>query len=127
LCGKEELRPASLSPRHNPNAQVYNRVAHALDAFAALEEKPVLMSRQIWLGLRSAAHEAARNTGVSLSQAIGANRERARRFGRDIGRQSLAMPLLVKGLEFDHVAILNAAELKDAELMYVSLTRACRG
>ena len=102
-------------------------VAHALDALAALEEKPVFMSREIWFGLRTAAHESARNTGVSLSQSIGAGRERARRFGREIGRQCLATPLLVKGLEFDHVAVLNAADLKDAELTYVSLTRACRG
>jgi DNA helicase-2/ATP-dependent DNA helicase PcrA len=102
-------------------------VAAALNAFIALGEKPVFMSREIWLGLRDAANECGTNPGVSLSQAIAASRERVRRFGRGLGRQCLATPLLVKGLEFDHVAILNSGDLKDAELVYVGLTRACRG
>ena len=102
-------------------------VATALNAFIALDEKPVFMSREIWIGLRDAAHESGLNTGLSLSQAIGASRERARHFGRGLGRQCLATPLLVKGLEFDHVAILNSSDLNDAELVYVGLTRASRG
>jgi DNA helicase-2/ATP-dependent DNA helicase PcrA len=102
-------------------------VAAALNTFIALDEKPVFMSREIWIGLRDAAHESGLNAGISLSQAIGASRERARRFGRGLGRQCLATPLLVKGLEFDHVAILNSSDLSDAELAYVALTRASRG
>jgi DNA helicase-2/ATP-dependent DNA helicase PcrA len=101
-------------------------VAAALNAFIALGEKPVFMSREIWLGLRDAADHSGANPDVSLSQAIAASRERARRFGRGLGRQCLATPLLVKGLEFDHVAILNSGDLADAELAYVGLTRACR-
>lgn len=101
-------------------------VVRVLDAFTSLEEKPVFKSKEIWCGLRKAADEAGRHPGTSLSQAIGAGRERARHHGRDVGRHCLATPLLVKGLEFDHVAILNAADFKDAELAYVSLTRACR-
>jgi DNA helicase IV len=42
-------------------------------------------------------------------------------------QRCLAIPLLVKGLEFDHVAILNSADLTDAELVYVGLTRGSRG
>ncbi len=102
-------------------------VVAALNAFTALDERPVFMSREIWMGLRAAANECVLNEGVSLSQAIGASRERVRRFGRGLGRQCLATPLLVKGLEFDHVAILNSGDLKEAELVYVGLTRACRG
>jgi DNA helicase-2/ATP-dependent DNA helicase PcrA len=102
-------------------------VVAALNAFATLEEKPVFVSREIWMGLRAAAQESGTNADVSLSAAIAASRERARRFGRGLGRQCLATPLLVKGLEFDHVAILNSGDLKDAELVYVGLTRACRG
>lgn len=107
--------------RDDPNMK---RVAGAFNAFTALEEKPVLMSREISLGLRDAANDFGTSAGVSLSQAIAAGR--ARRFGRDLGRQCLVTPLLVKGLEFNHVAILNAGDLTDAELVYGGLTRACR-
>ena len=102
-------------------------VAAALDAFIGLAENPVYASREIWVGLRNAANQSGANPGVSLSDAIAADRERARRFGRGYARQCLATPLLVKGLEFDHVAILNSGDLDDAELVYVGLTRACRG
>jgi len=102
-------------------------VAAALEAFTALDEKPVFASREIWMGLQDAATASGKSAGVSLSHAIGASRERVRRFGRGLSRQSLATPLLVKGLEFDHVAILNSGDLNDAELVYVGLTRASRG
>ena len=49
-----------------------------------------------------------------------------RHKGRNPARRSLATPLLVKGLEFDHVAILNGGEFSDTENFYVSLTRATR-
>ena len=101
-------------------------VAAALTAFTALAEKPVFVSREIWNGLRDAANESGANTTTSLSGAIAASRERARRFGRGLGKNCRATPLLVKGLEFDHVAILNSGDLKDAESVYVGLTRACR-
>lgn len=101
-------------------------VAAALNAFTALTEKPVFVSREIWNGMRDAANTSGANATVSLSSAIAASREMARRFGRGLGRRCLATPLLVKGLEFDHVAILNSGDLKDAESVYVGLTRACR-
>ena len=49
-------------------------------------------------------------------------RDRARRDGRRLERRIVSRTLLIKGLEFDHVIVLNADEL-DAKNLYVALTR----
>ena len=101
------------------------RIVPALDAFAAFEEKPVYRSREIWDGLRKAAL-ASPSAGGTLTQAAWQHRDVLRRIGRNPAYRCLATPLLVKGLEFDHVAILNAGDFTDAENLYVGLTRATR-
>jgi DNA helicase-2/ATP-dependent DNA helicase PcrA len=48
-----------------------------------------------------------------------------RRRGRPVGRRLIGTTLLVKGLEFDHAIILDAASLSRNEL-YVALTRGAK-
>lgn len=60
-----------------------------------------------------------------LEEAAIRTRDRTRRTGRALGRYVISRTLLVKGLEFDHVLILDVNELNRKNL-YVALTRASR-
>lgn len=61
----------------------------------------------------------------SLEEAAVQTRDRTRRSGRSPGRYVISRTLLVKGLEFDHVLILNVDDL-DRKNLYVALTRGSR-
>lgn len=61
----------------------------------------------------------------TLEEAAIQTRDRTRRSGRSPGRYVISRTLLVKGLEFDHVLILNVNEL-DRKNLYVALTRGSR-
>jgi DNA helicase-2/ATP-dependent DNA helicase PcrA len=101
-------------------------IVPVLDAFLGLDEKPIFKSREIWSGLRQAALEGSADAEKPLHEASWRHRDHIRRNGRKPAPRCLATPLLVKGLEFDHALILNAADFPDAEALYVSLTRASR-
>ncbi len=60
-----------------------------------------------------------------LVEAAICTRDRTRRNGRAPGRYAVSRTLLVKGLEFDHVIILDGNAL-DRKNLYVALTRASR-
>lgn len=68
-------------------------------------------------------HETGRHT--CLEEAAIRARDRTRRNGRAPGRYVISRTLLVKGLEFDHVLILDANAL-DRKNLYVALTRGSR-
>lgn len=68
-------------------------------------------------------HETGRHT--CLEEAAIRARDRTRRTGRAPGRYVISRTLLVKGLEFDHVIILDANAL-DRKNLYVALTRGSR-
>jgi len=59
----------------------------------------------------------------SLRETAWAIRDKGRRVGRRVAKRCLGTVLLVKGLQFDHAVLLNAAELDSAESLYVGLTR----
>ena len=68
-------------------------------------------------------HETGHHT--CLEEAAIRARDRTRRTGRAPGRYVISRTLLVKGLEFDHVIILDANAL-DRKNLYVALTRGSR-
>lgn len=68
-------------------------------------------------------HETGRHS--CLEEAAILARDRTRRTGRAPGRYVISRTLLVKGLEFDHVIILDANAL-DRKNLYVALTRGSR-
>jgi DNA helicase-2/ATP-dependent DNA helicase PcrA len=101
----------------------FDPLVEALDAYSSFAEKPVYASREVWNGMRSAAKSTGTNS-ITLVEAVLRSREQLRHQGRHPASRNLATPLLVKGLEFEHVAILDTADFPDAESLYVSLTRA---
>jgi DNA helicase-2/ATP-dependent DNA helicase PcrA len=63
---------------------------------------------------------------LSLAEAAETYQGEFRHKGRPVGRRRLiGTTLLVKGLEFDHAIVLDAASLSRKEL-YVALTRGAR-
>ncbi|RQM32194.1 hypothetical protein TN91_21870 [Rhodococcus ruber] len=51
-------------------------------------------------------------------------RERVRHGGRQSQLRVVSRTVLIKGLEYDHVIIANAADISDACNLYVALSRA---
>jgi len=60
--------------------------------------------------------------GDSLREAAWELRNRLRRQGRPVEKRTISRTLLIKGLEFEHALILDAAE-HDAKNFYVAATR----
>jgi DNA helicase-2/ATP-dependent DNA helicase PcrA len=101
-------------------------VAEALLALQRLDENLVFARRELWQEMRRSVEESRRSCGRSLSETAWRIRNRGRHIGRHVDRRCLSTTLLVKGLQFDHVVILNAGELDDAENLYVAMTRGSR-
>ena len=77
--------------------------------------------REVWNEvIRSVA--IATTDGCSVSEALQRTRNHTRVVGRQPTARVVSRPLLVKGLEYDHVIILNPANYSAQEL-YVALTR----
>jgi superfamily I DNA/RNA helicase len=63
---------------------------------------------------------------ISVYEAMKEIRNRKRRGGRNLVGRCIGTTLLVKGLEFDTVAILDAHNFNCPKNFYVAITRACR-
>lgn len=98
-------------------------VDRLLAAYMDLNEKPVFKRRELWSEMRRAIHRHKGMTGRRLQETAWCLRETARRIGRRVPHHCISTTLLVKGLEFDHAAILNLKDFQDAENAYVAMTR----
>lgn len=92
-----------------------------------------LDERQWWLyryecvyQLRYALRECRGGPLTDLPDAAAEARTRARHRGRRTHRRTIGTPLLVKGLEFDHAAVLWDPNHFSVEGLYVALTRASK-
>lgn len=65
------------------------------------------------------------NQGLSFADAAVRVREENRAVGRQLPRNAIGSTLLLKGLEADHVVVLNASDL-DARNLYVAMTRGAK-
>ncbi len=97
-------------------------VDRCLGEIERLDERPVFASREIWKDMRRTLQEHGASMR-NLRETAWAIRDKGRRVGRRVPKRCLGTVLLVKGLEFDHAVVLNAAELDNAESLYVALTR----
>ena len=98
----------------------------ALKGIQRLAPSSFIARRELWREMFRSLHEFGRLRDRNLSECAWHIRHRARYLGRHVDRRCLATTLLVKGLQFDHVLILNANELEDAENLYVAMTRGSR-
>lgn len=70
------------------------------------------------------ALEEAEYNNTSVYESMKKIKNRKRKIGRKIEGKCIGTTLLVKGLEFDTVAVLNVHEFEDPKNLYVALTRA---
>ena len=82
-----------------------------------------LFRKEMFFAMRSALQIMSTLQHDSLSDAIWDVQNRIRHAGRKFGKRSIGSTLLVKGLEFDHSAIVHTANMNRKE-WYVALTRA---
>jgi len=101
-------------------------IDHVLEAFEGLTPSPLFVRRELWREMRRSLQEFRRSKDQTLQEVAWHIRNRTRHIGRRVDRRCLSTTLLVKGLQFDHVAILDASEMEDAENLYVAMTRGSR-
>lgn len=90
-----------------------------------------LYRNELWRDAERAADEVARGRAETMSAATLCVRQRISNSGRKMPKRTVSTPLLLKGLEFDHVVIPDATHFGNerqaqAKLFYVAISRATR-
>ncbi|PKB13828.1 UvrD-helicase domain-containing protein [Janthinobacterium sp. 64] len=103
--------------------------AHRLFAIAKMRPNWRLFRREIWRDGEKAIAELGAERVKSMTEAAASIRQRVTNSGRKMPLRTVSTPLLLKGLEFDHVVIPNAAHFlgersANAKLFYVAISRA---
>lgn len=84
---------------------------------------------ELWRDVERAIGDVAVGRYDSMTEAADGVRHRTSMVGRKLPRRTVSTPLLLKGLEFDHVVIPDAThfvgeQLAQAKLFYVAISRA---
>jgi hypothetical protein len=116
----EDLRPAYDAVVQIRNAPTPSAVRIALDLLSKLPGVTI-HCREAWNEIARSLATAATD-GCTVSEALQRTRNHTRVVGRRPTARVVTRPLLVKGLEYDHVIILNP-ENYSAQELYVALTR----
>ena len=106
--------------------------ADAAAQFMALSRKHPrgkLFRNELWRDAERAAIEVAAGRAESMAAATASVRQRVSMSGRKLPKRTVSTPLLLKGLEFDHVVIPDATHFANerqaqAKLFYVAISRA---
>jgi len=96
-------------------------------ALQAIRQVPgtVVYRRELLHEMERAVVAVLSGEAGGLTDAAWLVRNRSRKLGRLLSRCAVGTTLLVKGLEFDHVVLLDA-DAHDAKNLYVALTRASK-
>ena len=84
---------------------------------------------ELWRDAERAVSELAEERSKTMVDAAGSIRQRVSNSGRKLPRRTVSTPLLLKGLEFDHVVVPDATHFAkeskaQAKLFYVAISRA---
>lgn len=90
-----------------------------------------LFRGELWRDAEKSATELATGRADCMLTAIANIRQRTNKTGRKMPMRTVSTPLLLKGLEFDHVVIPDASHFAresraQAKLFYVAISRATR-
>jgi hypothetical protein len=116
----EDLRPAYDAVVQIRNAPTPSTVRTALDLLSKLPGVTI-HCREAWNEIARSVATAVTD-GCTVSEALQRTRNHTRVVGRRATARVVSRPLLVKGLEYDHVIILSP-ENYSAQELYVALTR----
>ncbi len=86
---------------------------------------------ELWRDAERAVAELAAGRAETMVDAAGSIRQRVSNSGRKLPKRTVSTPLLLKGLEFDHVVVPDATHFAkeskaQAKLFYVAISRATR-
>jgi len=97
------------------------------EALDVLADTPgaIIYRRELLQEMKRAVRAFLGKEAESLEEAAWIVRNRTRRRGRDLPRCTVGTTLLVKGLEFDHAIVFDAATY-DARNLYVAMTRGAK-
>lgn len=107
-----------------------NALAHMF-ALSRKRSRWKLYRNELWRDAERAAVEVASGRADTMAAATLSVRRRVSNSGRKLPRRTVSTPLLLKGLEFDHVVIPDATHFANerhaqAKLFYVAISRATR-
>lgn len=102
-------------------------LAPIADMFAFLEREysPTITRHQLWAEMTMGLTEVLSGSHPSLAEAVWSIRNRASTIGRRIPSRCISRTILLKGLQWEHVIIVDADSL-DTRNLYVALTRGSR-
>jgi DNA helicase-2/ATP-dependent DNA helicase PcrA len=108
--------------------------AEAVVQFLALSRKRPrwkLFRSELWRDAERTATEVAAGRAEDMAAGMASIRQRVSMSGRRLPKRTVSTPLLLKGLEFDHVVIPDATHFArerhaQAKLFYVAISRATR-
>lgn len=95
-----------------------------MSAVEAITDKHFYRRRELWREMRRSLNGHDADSDSTLRDTAWKTRDHARKNGRRIpSKRTVATPLLIKGLEFNHALLMDAAQMKTSEELYVALTR----
>lgn len=110
-----------------------NGAKAATEIIALSRKRPrwKLFRSELWRDAERAAVEIAAGRAESMITATATIRQRVSNSGRKLPKRTVSTPLLLKGLEFDHVVLPDATHFArerqaQAKLFYVAISRATR-
>lgn len=108
-----------------------NGAEAAVQIFALSRKRPrwKLFRNELWRDAERAAGEVFAGRAETMAAATNSVRQRVNNSGRKLPKRTVSTPLLLKGLEFDHVVIPDASHFgrerqAQAKLFYVAISRA---
>jgi DNA helicase-2/ATP-dependent DNA helicase PcrA len=132
----EEIDPESAAVEDalreiSPGLAEGNEAAIAVQLMALSRKHPrwKLFRSELWRDAERAAAEIVAGRAKNMVDATLSIRHRVTMSGRKLPKRTVSTPLLLKGLEFDHVVIPDATHfanqrLAQAKLFYVAISRA---
>lgn len=101
-------------------------LVHVLDLIEGiLGRDDIFTYRREIISMMLSALRTSRTTGATLSESAADVETKTRHLGRHVARRSVGSTLLLKGLEFEHVVIVEYAGMTKED-WYVALTRATK-
>lgn len=115
----------------SPALALGNGIEAAIQLLAMSRRRPrwKLYRSELWRDAERAAAEIAAGRSENMVDAAARIRQRVSASGRKLPRRTVSTPLLLKGLEFDHVVVPDATHFAkeskaQAKLFYVAISRA---
>lgn len=102
----------------------YSAIANLIDLSLTIKGCEVYR-KELMMEMSKSLKEFHNGGFNSVSDAAWEVRSRTRERGQKIPRMIVSRSLLIKGLEFDNALVLNADNIQNRKLFYVSMTRAC--